>query len=40
MFTKSIKSIVQNVNINKVFILLVVKLDNKILEMHAGYVDK
>lgn len=40
MFTKSIKSIVQNVNINKAFILHVVKLNNKIFEMRGGYVDK
>ena len=40
MFIKSIKSIVQNVNINKALILRVVKLNNKIFEMHGGYVDK
>lgn len=40
MFTKSINSIVQNVNINKNPILPVVKLNNKIFEMHSGYVDK
>lgn len=40
MFIKSIKSIVQNVNINKAFIYTVVKLNNKIFGMRACYVDK
>lgn len=40
MFTKSINSIVQNVNINKNHILAVVKLNNKIYEIHGDYVGK